>query len=55
MFAGGVPLRGTAPLLLEAGELITAQEAERRVLVLENPGFHGDPESRTASTQDCNW
>jgi gentisate 1,2-dioxygenase len=29
------------PLLLEAGELITAQEAERRVLVLENPGFHG--------------
>jgi gentisate 1,2-dioxygenase len=28
-------------LLLEAGELITAQEAERRVLVLENPGFHG--------------
>jgi len=29
------------PLLLEAGELITAQEAERRVLVLENPGFRG--------------
>ncbi len=29
------------PLLLEAGELISAQEAERRVLVLENPGFHG--------------
>jgi gentisate 1,2-dioxygenase len=29
------------PLLLEAGELISAQEAERRVLVLENPGFPG--------------
>jgi gentisate 1,2-dioxygenase len=30
------------PLLLEAGELITAREAERSVLVLENPGFRGD-------------
>ncbi|MEC5403959.1 gentisate 1,2-dioxygenase [Paraburkholderia sp. MPAMCS5] len=29
------------PLLLEAGALITAQEAERRVLVLENPGIRG--------------
>jgi gentisate 1,2-dioxygenase len=29
------------PLLLEAGELITAKEAERRVLVLENPGIRG--------------
>ncbi|PNE56696.1 gentisate 1,2-dioxygenase [Paraburkholderia fungorum] len=28
-------------LLLEAGELITAKEAERRVLVLENPGIRG--------------
>lgn len=27
--------------LQEAGELITAQEAERRVLVLENPGLRG--------------
>lgn len=27
--------------LLEAGELITAEEAERRVLVLENPGWAG--------------
>ena len=27
--------------LLEAGELITAREAERRVLVLENPGLRG--------------
>ena len=29
------------PLLMEAGELITAKEAERRVLVLENPGLEG--------------
>src|SRR5579862_764430 len=29
------------PLLLEAGRLITAKEAERRVLVLENPGMRG--------------
>ncbi|TKC87918.1 gentisate 1,2-dioxygenase [Trinickia terrae] len=27
--------------LLEAGELISAQEAERRVLILENPGVRG--------------
>ena len=25
--------------ILEAGELITAKEAERRVLILENPGL----------------
>jgi gentisate 1,2-dioxygenase len=29
------------PLLMEAGELITAEQAERRVLVLENPGIRG--------------
>src|SRR5437870_3573989 len=29
------------PLLMESGALITAQEAERRVLVLENPGLRG--------------
>jgi gentisate 1,2-dioxygenase len=29
------------PLLMEAGGLITAQEAERRVLILENPGIPG--------------
>lgn len=29
------------PLLMEAGGLITAEEAERRVLVLENPGLRG--------------
>jgi gentisate 1,2-dioxygenase len=28
-------------LILEAGDLITAKEAERRVLVLENPGLRG--------------
>jgi len=32
---------GVRPLLLEAGALITAEEAERRVLVLENPGIRG--------------
>jgi gentisate 1,2-dioxygenase len=29
------------PLLMEAGRLITAKEAERRVLILENPGLPG--------------
>ena len=29
------------PWIIEAGKLITAQEAERRVLVLENPGLRG--------------
>ena len=29
------------PLLLEAGGLLTAEEAERRVLILENPGMPG--------------
>ena len=29
------------PALMESGELITAQEAERRVLILENPGVRG--------------
>ena len=29
------------PLLLEAGKLLTAEEAERRVLVLENPALPG--------------
>lgn len=29
------------PLLMESGRLITAKEAERRVLVLENPGIRG--------------
>lgn len=29
------------PFLMEAGQLITAREAERRVLILENPGMQG--------------
>jgi gentisate 1,2-dioxygenase len=29
------------PLIMEGGRLITAKEAERRVLVLENPGLRG--------------
>src|SRR5712692_515061 len=29
------------PYLMEAGRLISAREAERRVLVLENPGMRG--------------
>ncbi len=36
------------PLLMESGRLLTAQEAERRVLVLENPNFTGM--SRATST-----
>ena len=29
------------PLILESGKIITAKEAERRVLILENPGLRG--------------
>jgi gentisate 1,2-dioxygenase len=36
------------PLLMESGNLLTAEEAERRVLVLENPSFVG--QSKTTST-----
>jgi gentisate 1,2-dioxygenase len=36
------------PLLMEAGELITAAEAERRVLILENPALAG--QSRITQT-----
>ncbi len=34
--------------LLEAGELITAAEAERRVLILENPGMRGESKITTS-------
>jgi gentisate 1,2-dioxygenase len=37
-----------APLLYQAGELITAEQAERRVLILENPALPG--QSRITST-----
>ena len=33
--------RDAKPLVLEAGTLITAKEAERRVLILENPALRG--------------
>jgi gentisate 1,2-dioxygenase len=36
------------PYLMEAGALLTAEEAERRVLVLENPAFPG--QSRATAT-----
>jgi gentisate 1,2-dioxygenase len=32
------------PLLMESGSLISAQEAERRVLVLQNPGTPSEPQ-----------
>jgi gentisate 1,2-dioxygenase len=40
--------RDVRPLLLEAGSLLTAEEAERRVLVLENPAFPG--QSKTTAS-----
>jgi gentisate 1,2-dioxygenase len=36
------------PALMEAGELITAKEAERRVLILENPGLRGQSKITTS-------
>lgn len=36
------------PLLMESGSLLTAEEAERRVLVLENPSYTG--QSKTTAT-----
>jgi gentisate 1,2-dioxygenase len=35
-------------LMLEAGDVITAEEAERRVLVLENPGLRGKSRATNA-------
>jgi len=35
-------------LLLESGDLISAREAERRVLVLENPGLRGESRATTS-------
>jgi len=40
--------RDVEPFLDEAGRVITAEEAVRRVLILENPGWRG--ESRTTAT-----
>jgi gentisate 1,2-dioxygenase len=36
------------PYLMEAGALLTAEEAERRVLVLENPAFPGQSRATTS-------
>ena len=36
------------PALMEAGDLITAKEAERRVLILENPGLRGQSKITTS-------
>ena len=36
------------PYVLEAGDLITAKEAERRVLILENPGMPGRSQITTS-------
>lgn len=36
------------PFIMEAGELITAKEAERRVLILENPGMPGQSRITTS-------
>jgi len=35
------------PMMMEAGDLLTAEEAERRVLVLENPAFKGKSRATT--------
>jgi len=40
------------PLLMEAGKRITAKEAERRVLILENPGLRGKSGSRRVCMPD---
>ena len=34
--------------MMEAGSLITAKEAERRVLILENPGLRGESKTTTS-------
>src|SRR5713101_4357361 len=34
--------------MIEAGDLITAKEAERRVLILENPGLRGESKTTTS-------
>ena len=41
--------RDARPYLMEAGKLITAKEAVRRVLILENPGMRGESSSIVTS------
>jgi gentisate 1,2-dioxygenase len=40
--------RDIRPVLMEAGLLVTAEEAERRVLLLENPGLGGHSSATTS-------
>ncbi|MEC8394010.1 MAG: cupin domain-containing protein, partial [SAR324 cluster bacterium] len=40
--------REVRPFLMESGEIISAKEAERRVLILENPNLRG--EAKTADS-----
>ncbi len=42
------PYEKARAYLMEAGELITAREAERRVLILENPGLRGQSRITTS-------
>ncbi len=41
------------PMLMEAGELISAAEVERRVLILENPALPGQSRITQPSTPAC--
>ena len=40
------------PYVMESGALITAREAVRRVLILENPGFSG---GSRRPCESCSW
>jgi gentisate 1,2-dioxygenase len=42
------PYEDVRSLLLESGDIISAREAERRVLVLENPGLRGESRATTS-------
>jgi gentisate 1,2-dioxygenase len=41
--------------MMEAGGIISAKEAERRVLVLENPGLPGESKIQPICMLACNW
>ena len=42
-------------LVMEAGGLITAEEAERRVLILENPAMPGESRAMKIEATDVAW
>src|SRR4029453_9397116 len=42
------PFAASRAHIIEAGMLITAKEAERRVLILENPGLRGQSKATTS-------